>query len=86
LNYLKEKSNYPHCNGTPLTQDKIMELKPGSVCYIISNAGLRLAMFSYHDKGKDGDNKVAFCVGSGVDKYKIKNAGKTYNLYKAIVS
>lgn len=87
LKYLQNDFGYPTCDMTPMTQDDIKNLKIGTACYVISGAGLRIAMFSYPEKGRNGeDDKVAFYTSNGTDKYKVKNAGKTYNVFRAHVN
>ena len=87
LSYLQRDFGYPECSTTPMTEEEIKKLKIGTTCYVLSNAGLRLAMFSYPDNGRYGeDDKVAFYTCNGTDKYKVKNVGKTYNVFRAYVN
>ena len=85
LEMLKRDFNYPDCNTTPLTEEEIKNLKPGTSCYIISNAGIRLGMASGSYKHKD-EYEVTFFTHVGINTYKAKNAGKTYNVFKVYVN
>ena len=81
-----ETHGYPACEkDAPMTKDEVENLKVGTICYIFSPAGVRLGMFSYHDKKGCENHKLAFYVHGGTDTYKVKNVGKTYNLYRAHV-
>ena len=81
------KSGFPDCEIYPMTQDEIKALKIGDTCYVINrNNGVRLMMFLGHLDGcKAFDSEFRFCCYNGEYDYKVKNAGKTYNVFRARV-
>lgn len=86
LAYMQSEFNYPGCNKIPLTQDEIIALKPGTPCYIISAIGVNLCMFADHCKDfNTKEDVLEFYAYSGRLKYKVKNADKTYNVFKVIL-
>ncbi len=87
LEYLQLHCNYPKCEMEPMDMNQLRNLKPGTALYIISGSGLNLCMFAYFDKGYSDscDDLIAVYNHLGTITYKVKNVGKTYNVFKAIV-
>ena len=82
LSHLR-KCGYPECDNTPLTVDNIKSLKIGSACYIATlQSTFKLVMFTGYFEKVD---EFRFCCDQGAYWYKAKNAGKTYNVFKANV-
>lgn len=85
---LKDLSNagFPKCDINPMTQDEIKALKIGDSCYVISrNNEVRLMMFLGFLEGcKAFDDEFRFCCYKGEYDYKVKNAGKTYNVFRVM--
>lgn len=79
LKELQRDFDYPECSEVPMTQEEIKNLKPGTSCYVISSAGLKLCVFSGHLKYR---GEIGMYTYTGSHWYKVKNAGKTYNVYK----
>lgn len=87
LEQLKE-AKFPDCNKTPMTTEEVMKLKVGESCYIISKGAVepRLMMYlGYLTGQKKYDDEFRFCCYSGEFYYKVKNVGKTYNVFKSIL-
>lgn len=87
LEQLKEV-NFPDCNKTPMTTEEVMKLKVGESCYIISKGAVepRLMMYLGHLTWQTKyDDEFRFCCYSGEYCYKVKNVGKTYNVFKSIL-
>jgi hypothetical protein len=78
LNELKSYG-YPDCSLIPMNKTEIKNLKIGTTCYVISQAGLHLRMYL----GKNGDTKIIFAGSTGSFSYKIDNICKTYNVFLA---
>ena len=76
----------------PLTVEQVKALKIGSVCYIVSKAGVRLGMLAGRTERTSSEWRKALCgdasicfVGSGPDsKFKVKNLNKTFALFRAV--
>lgn len=86
LMYLQSEAHYPECNMMSLTHDDIFGLKIGTPCYVVSGAGLNLAIFVGVFKNvKTNEPELEFYTYLGVTKYKAMNLGKTYNVYKVIL-
>lgn len=86
LEYLQRNCRCPKCEMEPLSKEQLINLQPGTPCYTISGSGLNLCMFAYFDNGHkdDCDNLIAVYNYLGTTTYKVKNAGKTYNVFKVI--
>lgn len=79
IEYLKEMG-FPECNKVPMTKSEIENLKIGMSCYVISQAGLHLRMYF----GASIDNSLIYFTGdTGNYSYKLKNIGKTFNVFRA---
>ena len=87
ITYLKGLG-YPDCTKIPMEVEEIKALRIGTACYIISNGypSPRLMMFlGYFEKcGLDGVAGFVFCCDKGEYKYKVSNAGKTYNVFRTM--
>ena len=78
LEHLK-KDGFPDSDETPMTIEEIGNMQIGTPCYVVSSAGLNLRM--YYGKNNNGD-LVWFVGETGNYSYKLKNAGKTFNVFK----
>ena len=86
LNYLKSVG-YPDCAKIPMEADEIKALRIGTACYVISTGYPvpRLMMFlGYFEKGIKGEAGFVFCGENGDHRYKARNAGKTYNVFRTM--
>lgn len=81
------RAGFPDCDINPMTQAEIKDLKVGESCYVISRSNEpRLMMFLGFLEGcKAFDDEFRFCCYKGEYDYKVKNAGKTYNVFRAYV-
>lgn len=82
LEYLKS-IGYPDCTKIPMGADEIKDLRIGTACYLISTgySAPRLMMFLGCVDKEDG---FIFCGINGEYKYKARNVGKTYNVFRTM--
>ena len=87
LEYLQQNCRYPRCEMEPLNREQLINLQPGTPCYTISGSGLNLCMFAYCYKGINvcSDASITFWNHLGQITYKLKNTGKTFNVFKVIL-
>lgn len=82
LNELKSYG-YPDCNIVAVSETEIKNLKIGTACYIVSQAGLHLRMYLGGFACNGEDTKIIFAGSTGKFAYKLNNIGKTYNVFLA---
>lgn len=78
----------PDFDPEPLSLEQIKNLKFGNVCYIASQAGVEMAMvIGYTEKKSDlwqtNEATITFATTGYSRTYKLKNANKSYELYRA---
>jgi hypothetical protein len=86
IEYLKSVG-YPDCTKIPLEVEEIKALRIGTACYVISTGypSPRLMMFlGYFEKGIKGEAGFIFCGDKGEYKYKARNVGNTYNVFRTM--
>ena len=86
LEYLKSVG-YPDCTKIPMEVEEIKDLRIGTACYVISTGypSPRLMMFlGYFEKDIKGEAGFIFCGDKGEYKYKARNVGKTYNVFRTM--
>ena len=86
INYLKSQG-YPDCTKIPMEVEEIKALRIGTACYVISTGypAPRLMMFlGYYEKGIKGEAGFIFCGDKGEYKYKARNVGNTYNIFRTM--
>jgi hypothetical protein len=86
IEYLKSVG-YPDCTKIPLEVEEIKALRIGTACYVISTGypSPRLMMFlGYFEKGIKREAGFIFCGDKGEYKYKARNVGNTYNVFRTM--
>ena len=86
LEKLKE-AGFPDSSKVPMEMEEIKDLRIGTACYVISKSGVepRLMMFLGFLRGNDKyEDEFRFCCYKGEYFYKVKNVGKTYNVFRTM--
>lgn len=84
---LLKKEGYPDSPKIPMEAEEIQALRIGTACYVISTGYPvpRLMMFlGYFEKGIKGEAGFIFCGNKGEYKYKARNVGNTYNVFRTM--